>query len=97
MAKKKQDHKTIGFSFWDTNDYLRECQNIVRWNPRLAIDWMEGISSRIWTQPQLTYYNRVAKDINDYLDRLETYRFYDKAEIWGNDRVRRVELLSTYD
>ena len=93
MAKKKQDHKTIGFSFWDTNDYLRECQNIVRWNPRLAIDWMEGIASRIWTQTQITYYNRVATDINTYLDRLETYRFYDKFAVWENDRVRRIELL----
>ena len=97
MAKKKQDHKTIGFSFWDTNDYLRECQNIVRWNPRLAIDWMEGIASRIWSLPQTAHYNRVARDINEYLDRLETYRFYDKYEVWENDRVRRVELLSTYE
>ena len=93
MAKKKQDHKTIGFSFWDTNDYLRECQNIVRWTPRLAIDWMEGIASRIWTQTQISYYNRVATDINVYLDNLETYRFYDKFETWENDRVRRIELL----
>jgi hypothetical protein len=93
MAKKKQDHKTIGFSFWDTSDYLRECQNIVRWNPRLAIDWMEGIASRIWTQTQIAYYNRVATDINTYLDNLEHYRFYDKFAVWENDRVRRIELL----
>ena len=93
MAKEKQDHKTIGFSFWDTSDYLRECQNIVRWNPRLAIDWMEGIASRIWTQTQITYYNRVATDINTYLDNLEHYRFYDKFAVWENDRVRRIELL----
>ena len=97
MAKKKQEHKTLGFSHWDTNDYIRECPNIVRWNPRLAIDWMEGVASRVWSPTQTTYYNRAATSINTYLDNLETYRFYDKAETWGNDRVRRVELLSTYD
>lgn len=97
MAKKTQNHKNIGFSHWDTADYLRECPNIVRWNPRLAIDWMEAIASRIWTPTQTTHYNRVARDINTYLDNLETYRFYDKYVTWENDRVRRVELLSTYD
>lgn len=97
MAKKKQEHKSLGFSHWDTADYIRECPNIVRWNPRLAIDWMESISSRVWSVPQTAYYNRAATSINTYLDNLETYRFYDKLETWGNDRIRRVELLSTYD
>jgi hypothetical protein len=54
---------------------------------------MEGISSRIWTQTQIAYYNRVATDINTYLDNLEHYRFYDKFAVWENDRVRRIELL----
>jgi hypothetical protein len=58
---------------------------------------MEGVASRVWSPTQTTYYNRAATSINNYLDNLETYRFYDKAETWGNDRVRRVELLSTYD
>lgn len=97
MVKKKLEHKSLGFSHWDTNDYIRECPNIVRWNARLAIDWMEGVASRVWSPTQTAYYNRAARDINDYLDRLEHYRFYDKYEVWENDRVRRVELLSTYD
>lgn len=94
---KKKEYKSVGFSHWEVEDYLRECPNIVRWNARLAIDWMEAIASRIWSPTQTDHYNRAAREINGYLDRLETYRFYDKYLVWENDRVRRVELLQTYD
>lgn len=96
MAKTKST-SSMGFSTWDVNVYIRECPNVVRWNPRLAIDWMESIRSRIWSDIQARAYNRAAKRMNDYLDHLETCRFYDKREVWENDSVRRVKLLETYD
>lgn len=98
MAKKKTNESvSLGFSHWDTNDYIRECPNIVRWNARLAIKWMESISSRVWSPTQTAYYNRAVRDINTYLDNLETYRFYDKYVVWENDRVQRLSPLQTYD
>lgn len=97
VKKKTNDHLSLGFSHWDTNDYIRECPNVVRWNARLAIKWMESITSRVWSPTQIRAYNQAAQDINTYLDNLETYRFYDKYAVWENDRIQRLTLLETYD
>jgi hypothetical protein len=97
MVKRKEASKSLGFSTWDVNVYIRECPNIVRWNPRLAIDWMEAIAVRVWSDIQTQAYNHAAKKINQYLDHLETCRYYDKRGVWENDSVRRVKLLETYD
>lgn len=94
MVKKST---TTSFSFWDVQDYIRECRNMVRWNPRLAIDWMESISNRIWGELQSRQYNETARYINTYLDNLETYRYYNKRDIWDNDRVRRVALIRDFE
>ena len=67
MVKRKETSKSLGFSTWDVNVYIRECPNIVRWNPRLAIDWMEAIAVRVWSDIQTQAYNHAAKRINQYL------------------------------
>jgi hypothetical protein len=86
---KKPTAINVGFSVWEINDYIRECQNLVRWNARLAIDWMDAILPRLQNEVQTNNYNRAVEYINTFLDNLETYRYYDKREIWENDRVRR--------
>lgn len=96
MAKKPTSIN-IGFSTWEINDYIRECQNLVRWNARLAIDWMDAIRPRLQTEIQTNNYNRVVEYINTFLDNLETYRYYDKREIWENDRVRRATPCHDFD
>ena len=98
MGKKaRKTALNIGFSYWTFNDYLTECPNVVRWNPRLAIDWMDALASRCVTDIQINGYNYAAKRMNDYLDFYEKMRYYDKNEVWENDRVRRVEYLSLYE
>jgi hypothetical protein len=98
MARKQKNSVlNLGFSYWDTKDYLRECPNMVRWNPRLAIDWMDAIAPMCVTDIQINEYNYAAKQMNSFLDFFETMRYYDKYAVWENDRVRRVELISDYD
>jgi predicted transglutaminase-like cysteine proteinase len=96
MVRKRVMLSSTGFFLWDVAVYLRECPNVVRWNPRLAIDWMEHLSSHLYSDYQRTKYNRVARQMNTFLDKLETRRYYRKEDYWANDRVRRVPLVEDY-
>jgi hypothetical protein len=98
MAKKKAKSSDFtGFSTWETNDYIRECPNIVRWNARLAIEWMNMVRDGIWGEGETEMYNDSANRINNFLDKLETYRYYDKYDTWDMDKVQRLELLSNHN
>lgn len=91
MVKKKGDF--VGFSTWEPRDYVRECPNLVRWNPRLAIEWMNSVRYDMMSDVMIAAYNDAAQRINKFLDELETYRYYNKYETWDNDRPTRLELI----
>ena len=97
MAKKQTQSHYMGFSSWAVNDYIRECPNVVRWNPLLAVEWMNSISNRISSEWQGRAYNSAARAMNYYLDTLERTRYYDKRETWGPSNPQRVTILSDFE
>lgn len=102
MAKKKSSSKTfnISFGYWSEYDTIRECQNLAKWNPHLAIQLMEGISNKVSSKGEILVnaYNRAVTNINNYLDSLEKMRYYSKNKYWGQEKNRRLEnLTSSYN
>jgi hypothetical protein len=91
---KKYHSKYDGYSYWDVQATIRESQYLVKWNPVLAIQWMNEISTRVGSFVEVEYYNNAVQTINRYLDGLEKRRYYIKEEVWGPYNPQRLKLLS---
>ena len=85
MPRKKSTPVISPFAFGaaDIKELARDATYVVKWNAPLAIRWMEGISGRIVSESEKKAYNDSAIKINNYLDHLETMKYYDKKEVWG--------------
>ena len=96
-ARKKSplNPSSVGYGFWDERQTIRECQNLVRWNAPLAIQFMEHASGRVCNMSSLVIreYNRSVQSINEYLDILERQRYYNKQDVWGPLAPQRLEEL----
>ena len=66
---------------------------MIRWNPPLALEYMEHISGRVATMNSMIVrnYNKSVQEMNEYLDILERQRYYNKKEIWGQFAPRRLK------
>ena len=86
---------TIGYGFWDERQTIRECQNLVRWNAPLAIQFMEHAAGLVCNMSSIVIreYNKSVKAMNEYLDILERQRYYNKQEVWGSLTPTRLEEL----
>ena len=95
MAKAKKTPIIGGLGLWDERQTIRECQNLVRWNAPLAIQYMELAAGRVCMMSSLVVreYNKAVQKINEYLDILERQRFYNKQEVWGPQHPQRLEEL----
>jgi hypothetical protein len=93
MAKTKNDKGLFGFNFWDTRTTIRECQNLVRWNPALALEWMTRLQGQPMNSLVTREYNRAVQVINNHLDQLERHSWYNKKEVWGVLAPQRLEEM----
>ena len=95
IKKSPLSASSVGYGFWDERQTIRECQNLVRWNAPLAIQFMEHSSGSICNMSSLVVreYNKAVKSINEYLDILERQRYYNKQEVWGSLAPTRLEEL----
>src|SRR5210317_548370 len=95
MAKTKAPPVIGGMGTWDEKTTIRECQNLVRWNAPLAIQFMEHASGRVCNISYLVIreYNKAVDSINGYLDILERQRYYNKQDVWGSLAPTRLEEL----
>jgi|TARA_R110001592_G_scaffold62234_1_gene190205 hypothetical protein len=98
---KKRDTNTIrvasSFTDWSIRRTVDEAANVARWNPPIALQWFEEAASRLdISMPEyMDYYDKHAKRTNKMLSNLETYRWYDKKNYWGDMAIRRVPM--SYD
>ena len=85
MPRKKSNPVISPFSFGlsDISGLAKDAAYVVQWNAPLAISWMEGIAGRFLSENEKKTYNDSAIKINNYLDHLETMKYYDKKEVWG--------------
>ena len=92
---KKAKKALIGYGFWDEKQTIKECKHLIRWNPPLALEYMEHISGRVATMNSMIVrnYNKSVQEINEYLDILERQRYYNKKETWGQLMPKRLEEL----
>ena len=92
---KKSNKPLIGYGFWDERQTIKECKNLVRWNPPMALEYMEHASNRIANMNSMIIrdYNKSAQEINEYLDVLERQRYYNKKEVWGQEISSRLEEI----
>ena len=95
MARAKKKDVVSIYSVWDARTVVMEARNLVRWNPPLAIKWMESAANRVIMQSDIVIdeYNKAVEAINEYLDQLERMAYYDKVAVWGIVIPSRLEQL----
>ena len=83
-----------GLNTWDTSKVIKEAANVAKWNPNLAIDWMEDCYSSIQNERQLELWTKTAKEINFTIDLKEKSGKVKHEEYWGHKlaKSRRVTI-----
>lgn len=90
MAKAKQSVLTrIGYSDWSVRRTIDEAENIARWSPWLAHEWMEEAAARldIMYAPHHDYYDAAVKRINAYWKQHRKYRWFNEREFWKDGKT----------
>lgn len=73
-----------------------EATNMIRYNPRLALEWFKEAYAKVEGTKFVPLYNRGAKEANDYLASLYTMRYYKKEEVWG-DKYFKPEMIPLHE
>jgi hypothetical protein len=83
-----------GLNTWNFNQVLRESPNVVKWNPNLAIDWMEDLEKQAQTPLQKEKWYKTAEKINFIIDFFEKSATFNHEEYWGHRLAvsRRINL-----
>ena len=89
MAKAKQSVLTrIGYSDWSVRRTIDEAENIARWRPWIAHEWMEEAAARldIIYAPHHDYYDAAVKRINAYWKQHRKYKWFNEREFWKDGK-----------
>jgi len=83
-----------GLNTWKFHQVVRESPNLAKWNPNLAIDWMEDVSSSIQNETQQKRWNQSAEKINFTIDFLENSGKVKHEDYWGHRlaKSRRLKI-----
>jgi hypothetical protein len=83
-----------GLNTWSTLKVIKESVNVAKWNPNLAIDWMEDSYLKIENVKQLELWTSAAKEINFIIDFKEKYGKVNHEEYWGHRlaKSRRITI-----
>jgi len=78
-----------GYTVWSVIRTIREAENIARWNPWLAHDWMEEARNRldIYEAPYHEQYDIAVKRINALWKSNAQCHWYDAKEFWKKGKV----------
>jgi hypothetical protein len=84
-----------GLNTWSTKQVIKESVNVVKWNPNLAIDWMEDIRRNIQNEVELQAWTKAAQEINFIIDLKEKSGKVKHEEYWGHRLAvsRRVNII----
>lgn len=83
-----------GFDTWNINKVIKESSNLVKWNPNLAIDWMEDVYKNIQNDQQLKLWTKTAEEINFAIDFKEKSGKVNHEDYWGHRlaKSRRITI-----
>ena len=90
MAKAKQSILTrIGYSDWSVRRTIDEAENIARWQPWIAHEWMEEAAARldIVYAPYHDEYDAAVKRINTMWKKNRQYRWFNEREFWKDGKT----------
>ena len=90
MAKAKQNLLTrIGYSDWSVRRTIWEAENIARWKPWIAHEWMEEAAARldIVYAPHHDEYDAAVKRINAMWKKHRQYRWFNEREFWKDGKT----------
>lgn len=76
---------------------ISEAANMIRYNPQLAVKWMEEARSRVMTSKEIAYYNQKVDEVNLHIENLKTKRYYNKYEVWENSKGQAPTVLKVDD
>lgn len=78
-----------GYTVWSVLRTIREAENIARWNPWLAHDWMEEARDRldIYSAPYHEEYDAAVNRINALWKSNSKCHWYDVKEFWKKGKV----------
>jgi hypothetical protein len=83
-----------GLDTWNVPKIIKESVNVAKWNPNLAIDWMEDVYNNIQTERQLEIWSKAAKEINFIIDFKEKSGKVNYEEYWGH-RLAKSRRITT--
>jgi hypothetical protein len=83
-----------GLNTWGFRKTVKESVSLAKWNPNLAIDWMEDAYKTIQSELQLQEWTKAAKEINFIIDFKEKCVKVKHEEYWGPQLVksRRINI-----
>lgn len=83
-----------GLNTWNISKVIRESIALSKWNPNLAIDWMEDVYKDIQNEQQLKLWMHSAKEINFTIDFKEKSGKVNYEEYWGHRlaKSRRITI-----
>lgn len=84
-----------GLNTWNFQQVVRESPNIAKWNPNLAIDWMEDVRAHIQNDVQLKSWNQSAEKINFTIDFFENSGKVKHEDYWGHRLAKSRRLKTT--
>ena len=90
-----------GYTVWSVVRTIREAENIARWNPWLAHDWMSEAMDRldIYEAPYHDTYNEAAHRINSLWRSYRKHHWYNEKEFWKKGKMSYPpkEIATLYD
>jgi len=92
MGRKAKEYKFSIMNLGANQDVINNAQNLSRWNPTIAIEWMEEILVKVVSPVELKDWNRAAKAINNTIDSIEMHENSYNPEYWGANLSRRLSM-----
>lgn len=89
MAKAKAIFgSNIGYSTWSFMRTLREAENVARWNPWKAHEWMSEARDMVdFTSPFYDEYDKTVDRINALWKSMERQTWYNQKVFWKKNNV----------
>jgi hypothetical protein len=83
------------FGYWPTQKIIQEAANLVRWNPGLALVWMEEVQFRVDNLVLTKLWNRSVDAINKEIEDQKKFPYTEQElkDRWGNQTPRKLEQL----
>ena len=93
MGRKAKEYNFSLINLGSNQDVINDAKNMSRWNPNLAIEWMEEILVKVVSPTELKAWNNSAMCINETIDSKEkNVKSYQHEEYWGAAVSRRLSI-----